>query len=184
VLLLKPGRDNLSEIFRKANAGSAFSVKELDFLVPRYQPRIPPPFESLLILKLKISQFLATKVFIDTDRLIPALYTACIADSRISIIGDELLKISTVDLENKGIVKALFAVYTQLGPRYQIRILTLLENSKLSTTIVAEISKAVELSLLPKMPAGLIQAAAPSRTPTSLTPEQSELHRALFKYLR
>ena len=186
VLLLKPaGADNSCDAFRKANPSPTFSAADLDFLVPPHQTQVPAPFAVIAALKLKIVQFLATKVFSDKDRLMPALYAACSPDSRISTIGDELLKKSTVDLEDAAVVEALFAAHAQLSPRYQIRILGLLSHSKLSTTMDEEISAAAELSLTPELalpPAlGSVQPRPPK---VGINLERSKLHRALFQYLR
>jgi proteasome component ECM29 len=99
---------------------------------------------SLVETKITILLFLASGAFIDTERFIPAVYAAADPNSRISSIGDDLLKRTTVSLEDNDVVKSLFEIYPKSRPALQTRILLLLSKSTAATTYPRQIIDIVQ----------------------------------------
>lgn len=179
VLLLKSaGAEATAEALRNANAGGAFTEAELDFLVPAHK-QVSPALLMIAELKAKAVGFLASGAFKDSERFIPAMHAASATDSRVSEVGDELLKRSTVDLEDAELVRSLFDAHSRLGPRYRTKILGLLCKSSISTTMTKEILEATSRDF------GPTQETQDGQTGQRQgTLERTKLHRALFQYLR
>ncbi|PKS06331.1 hypothetical protein jhhlp_007079 [Lomentospora prolificans] len=178
VLLLKSaGAGATADALRGVNPPPTFTASELDFLVPTHRP-VSAAFTAIADLRLKAISFLASGAFKDSERFIPALYAASATDSRVSSIGDELLKKSSVDLEDATLVKSLFDSHSRLGPAYRTRILGILSKSTVSTTMTAEILEAAKLDIAP------VDAGSAEQTQRQGTLERTKLHRALFQYLR
>ena len=179
VLLLKSaGADATAEALRAANAGGAFTEAELDFLVPAHK-QVSPTLLTIAELKVKAAGFLSSGAFKDGEKFIPALHAASATDSRVSEVGDELLKRSSVDLEDPDLIRSLFDAHSRLGPRYRTRILGLLCKSSVSTTMTKEIFEATKRDFEPP-PEN--QDGQTSQRQGTL--ERTKLHRALFQYLR
>lgn len=179
VLLLRPaGSTATAQALRDANAGGAFTTAELDFLVPTHR-QVSPALLMIAELKLRTVGFLSSGAFKDSERFIPALHAASATDSRVSEVGDELLKRSTVNLEDPELVKSLFEAHSRLGPRYRTRILNLLCKSSVSTTMTGEIFEATKRDFAP-----LQEEQEGQTSQRQGTLERIKLHRALFQYLR
>lgn len=178
VLLLKSaGAGANAEKLRSVNPAPAFTNSELDFLVPTHRP-VSPAFTAISDLRLKAVTFLASGAFKDEERFIPALYAASAPDSRVSGTGDELLKKSSVDLEDAALIKSLFDSHSRLGPAYRTRILNILSKSTISTTMTNEILRAAKLDIEPA------DESSAEQSQRQGTLERTKLHRALFQYLR
>ena len=177
ILLKSAGSGATAEALRAANPPPTFTASELDFLVPTHRP-VSAAFTALADLKLKVITFLASGAFKDSERFIPALYAASAADSRVASVGDELLKKSSVDLEDVTLIKSLFDSHSRLGPAYRTRILGILSKSTVSTTMTAEILEAAKLDITPA------EAGNSEQGKRQGTLERTKLHRALFQYLR
>ena len=83
--------------------------------------------------KITVLSFLASGAFRDSERFIPALFAAADSNSRISSIGDDLLKRTTVSLEDEVLIRNLFEIYQVSRPAIQIKILSLLSKSTVAT---------------------------------------------------
>lgn len=116
---------------------------------------------SLIETKVVASRFLASGAFVDTERFLPALFASADPNSRISDIGDDILKraISAVSLEDAALVKQLYEIY--LGTRgdegslparvpLQTKILNLLCKSKTASSFIPQSMKIVEEALVPQ----------------------------------
>ncbi|EFW99889.1 proteasome component [Grosmannia clavigera kw1407] len=91
--------------------------------------------------------FLVSGAFTDEQRYMASLYASGHKDSRVSTIGEELLKRSTVSLENKDIVAKLFKAHSLAPMSYRIRILNLLCKSAIAASSPAEILVLVKRDL-------------------------------------
>ncbi|KAK0624818.1 proteasome stabiliser-domain-containing protein [Bombardia bombarda] len=140
---------------------------------------------SLPETRIKVATFLTSGAFTDEERFIPAIYAAASGDSRVSELGDDMLKRSAISLEDPALIKKLFQAHSKLPAPYRIRILGLLSKSEIATTFTDEIlatfrqnvaSQATESS-----DAMQIDGQPPSRKAAGL--EQTKVHRALFEYI-
>lgn len=113
-----------------------------------WNPKTP---EGLNITETKITvlQFLSSGAFKDSERFIPALFSAADTNSRISSLGEDLIKRSTVSLEDEPVVGKLFDIYLTSKPALRTRILSLLAKSTASTTFPEKIVQIVQESMQP-----------------------------------
>jgi proteasome component ECM29 len=99
--------------------------------------------------KILAAKFLASGAFLESERFLPALCASADSNSRISEIGNDILKrsVSSISLEDPDLLEQLFRIY--LGTRgtegslparapLQIKILGLLSRSVLSSTFVEQ----------------------------------------------
>lgn len=99
--------------------------------------------------KIVALNFLASGAFLDEERFLPALLASGDSNSRISSIGDDILKRSSMSLEDKDRISNLLEVYFTLKPSLQTRLLTLLSKSAISTTFPREIVRLVQDAIRP-----------------------------------
>ncbi|KAK4200021.1 putative proteasome component ECM29 [Triangularia verruculosa] len=134
------------------------------------------------------ASFLASGAFTDEERFIPALYAAASTDYRISGVGEDLLKRTSVSLEDKSLVRKLYDAHSRLQPPYRIRILSMLSKSEIATTFTDEVLAVFKRNVEPKsqnVPQDAIVMDI-DRRPTGPKPsglEQTKLHRALFEFI-
>ncbi|KAL9127375.1 MAG: hypothetical protein Q9217_003731 [Psora testacea] len=120
-----------------------------------------PRWMSLVETKVVAARFLASGAFTDAERFLPALFASVDPNSRISDIGDDILKRATsaVSFEDPELVKRLFSLY--LGtrgttgslparPPLQIKILALLCRSKFASSLIAQSTQVVREGLAPQ----------------------------------
>lgn len=130
---------------------------------------------NLIETKVIASRFLASGAFVDSERFLPALFASADTNSRISDIGDDILKRATsaVSFEDPHLVESLYAVY--LGTRgtdgslparapLQTKILSILCRSKLSSSYVPQSTQIVQEALAP--------TETPLRDRNDFTPKQ------------
>ena len=109
--------------------------------------------------KLAALRFIASGAFTEEERFFPALFASADANSRISDVGDDLMKraLPAVSIEDDVIVKKLLDLYLGSGgPQgtlsskapLQMKILKLLSRSERATSFVSETLKIVQLGLL------------------------------------
>ncbi|KAH6619409.1 proteasome stabiliser-domain-containing protein [Chaetomium sp. MPI-SDFR-AT-0129] len=134
--------------------------------------------------RIKITAFLASGAFTDLERFIPALYAASSSDYRISGVGDDLLKRTSVSLEDKLLVRKLYEAHSALPPAYRIRILGILSKSEIATTFTDEILAAFHLNVTsqPTESDAMQIDGQPGLGKTSGL-ERNKLHRALFEFI-
>lgn len=140
---------------------AGLSTEDYDFLhMYGKDPWIPsqPGGMSIIETKVATARFLASGAFLDSERFLPALYASADPNSRISDIGDDVLKraIPSVSLEDGDLVARLFEVYLgEGGPQgslparvsLKLKILALLCKSKRATTFVPQVIQVVEEGL-------------------------------------
>ena len=111
--------------------------------------------------KVVAARFIASGAFLDTERFLPALFASADPNSRISDIGDDMLKRATsaMSFEDHKLVKKLYGIY--LGtrgpdgslparPLLQTKILILLCRSKAASSFIAESKQIVHEGLAPQ----------------------------------
>ena len=129
------------------------TVQEYEFLTLKGKKETwdPTSDEGLNLTQTKLTalSFLTSGAFTDEERFLPALYSTGDSNSRISGIGDDLLKRSTVSLEAPDVVDSLFQVYFTVKPSLQTRILQLLAKSAISTTMSRQVIKVVQEGIQP-----------------------------------
>ncbi|KAK4167129.1 proteasome component ECM29 [Cladorrhinum sp. PSN259] len=139
---------------------------------------------SLIDTKILAIKFLASGAFTDEDRFLPAIYAAASTDSRISSIGDDLLKRSTASVEDKDLVKKLFEDHSKLPIPYRIRILGVLSKSETATTFTDEILKVFQQNVTPENSTAPVPTQPNAKGPVvSLNLERTKLYRALFEFI-
>lgn len=115
---------------------------------------------NLIETKVVASRFLASGAFVDSERFLPALFASADPNSRISDIGDDILKRATsaVSLEDADLIKQLYEIY--LGtrgtegslparPPLQTKIISILCRSKSASSFVPQSTQIIEEALTP-----------------------------------
>lgn len=154
-----------------AQSNPALSQTEL-VLFPPESPENDKVFRRITELKTKTITLLASGAFTDDERFLPALFAASGFDSRVASTAEEIIKRSTVSVEDESLVKRLFLAHSQLPAPYRTRILGILSRSTIATTMSDNIMAVVNLDFLPQSP--MQPASALERT---------KLHKSLFQFL-
>ena len=115
---------------------------------------------NLVETKVRAAKFLASGAFVDMERFLPAIFASSDSNSRLSDIGDDILKRAdpVISLEDPNFLKSLFEIY--LGtrgangslparPPLQIKILGLLCKSRLSANFITQSTQIIKEGLLP-----------------------------------
>jgi proteasome component ECM29 len=125
--------------------------EDYDFLTLNGKPEAwdPNSNEGLNLTETKITilSFLASGAFTDTERFTAALFAAADPNSRISTLGEDILKRTSVSLEDHALIKSLYDVYFMSRPAVQTRILTLLSKSAVATKFPQKILGLVQESM-------------------------------------
>ncbi|KAL2183934.1 hypothetical protein L209DRAFT_693593 [Thermothelomyces heterothallicus CBS 203.75] len=133
--------------------------------------------------RIQVANLLASGAFTDEERFIPAIYAASSSDYRISSVGDDLLKRSSVSLEDKALVQKLYRAHSALPAPYRIRILGILSKSEIATTFTDEILAAFRQNVdVPAESSDAMQVDGQQVVKTSGL-ERNKLHRALFEFI-
>lgn len=129
------------------------TVNEYEFLTlnGKQETWDPTSDEGLNLTQSKIAvlAFLASGAFTDEERFLAALFASGDANSRISSVGDDLLKRSTISLEDPTMVGDLLNIYFTLKPALKTRLLTLLTKSAISTTFPKQVIKIIQDGIQP-----------------------------------
>ncbi|ETS86830.1 hypothetical protein PFICI_00658 [Pestalotiopsis fici W106-1] len=123
--------------------------------------------------KLKAVSLLASGAFTDEERFLPTIFAAGSADSRINSIADDVLKRSSVSLEDRSVIVSLFQAHLRLPAAHRIQILRVLSKSVTACTMHAEVVEAVR--------ADFALTAGEGAAITGL--EALRLHKALLTFL-
>ncbi|KAL2064832.1 hypothetical protein VTL71DRAFT_3972 [Oculimacula yallundae] len=99
--------------------------------------------------KILVLTFLSSGAFTDDERFLPALFASGDSNSRISGVGDDLLKRSTMSLEESETIEKLLKIYFTLKPALQTKLLVLLTKSAVSTTFPQQVVKIVQEAISP-----------------------------------
>ncbi|UZP41650.1 hypothetical protein NXS19_009466 [Fusarium pseudograminearum] len=160
-------------------ANPTLTKSELESLAVE-SPESQKVFERMAELKLKLVALLASGAFTDEEKFLPALYAASSFDNRLVSAAEEVLKRSSVSMEDKPLVKRLFHAHSILPPTYRTRILNMLSKSTISATMSDDIMAVVKLNFANNGQS--TDALSLSLLPKSAL-EQTKLHTAAFQYL-
>lgn len=182
VLLLKlpalpsgsqPSPEDLQAQLKRFNG--ALTAEELGYLGPEWRGnKYAPPFDELPSLRRKVAQFLQSAAFNDREKLVPAIFGASSTDSLVSGVGEDMLKRTSVSLDDEQLATDLFSAHSRMTPPYRTRILGLLSKSTTSTSMEPDIQRVVNLDF------GL-DCPEPLQAKSGL--EKQKLQRALLGYL-
>ncbi|KAL6693961.1 proteasome stabiliser domain-containing protein [Trichoderma pleuroticola] len=136
-------------------------------------------YRNISQLKAKIVSFLASAAFTDEEKFLPALYASSSPDTRVASLAEEIIKRTSVSLEQEDLVKKLFEAHSRLPAAYRTRILTLLAKSNIASTMSQSIMNVVNLDFLPSF----TQDSSTDALKPSSTLEKTKLHKALFQFL-
>ncbi|KAF5018675.1 hypothetical protein F66182_9350 [Fusarium sp. NRRL 66182] len=181
--LRTPGHDR-----NWSTANPTLTKSELESLAVE-SPESQKVFERLSELKLKLVALLASGAFTDEEKFLPALYAASSFDNRLVSAAEEVLKRSSVSMEDKGLVERLFHAHSILPPTYRTRILNILSKSTVSATMSDDIMAVVRLNfMMQDESSNSLDTSHRSAQPRlDLQPksalEQTKLHTAAFQYL-
>ena len=113
---------------------------------------------SLTETKVRAAKLLSSGAFSEAERFLPALYASADTNSRLSDLGDDMLKRATpaISLEDCDMVDRLMTLYLgstetftyPVRPSLQIKILNLLSKSKRAASYASETVRIVEAELL------------------------------------
>ncbi|RBQ96419.1 hypothetical protein FVER53263_05908 [Fusarium verticillioides] len=160
-------------------ANPTLTKAELDSLAVE-SPESQKVFERMSELKLKLISLLASGAFTDEEKFLPALYASSSFDNRLVSAAEEVLKRSSVSMEDEPLVKRLFHAHSILPPTYRTRILNMLSKSSISATMSDDIMAVVKLNF--SSPDQASSELAQNLLPKSAL-EQTKLHTATFQYL-
>ncbi|OAA55723.1 proteasome component [Cordyceps fumosorosea ARSEF 2679] len=160
-----------------AQSNPTLSSTELA-LFPPESPDTENLFRRITELRVKVVTLLASAAFTDEEKFLPALYSAGSFDGRVASTGEEIIKRSSVSLEDRQLVERLFSAHALLPAANRTRILGMLSKSAISTTMTDGIMRVVTLDFLPPE-----EGSPPNALQPSSTLERTKLHKALFQYL-
>ncbi|KAJ1331018.1 proteasome component ECM29 [Microdochium nivale] len=136
--------DDIESLLRRTPTG--LTKEDIAFLrnnnPQAWRPGTPNSL-SLPECKTKAIGFLGSGAFLDNERHLPTIYAAGSADSRIATVADDILKRSTVDLEDEVLLKSLFKAHNQVPAAQRIQIMRLLSKSLKACTLHNEVLDAV-----------------------------------------
>ncbi|QYT02203.1 Proteasome component Ecm29 [Trichoderma simmonsii] len=136
-------------------------------------------FQNISQVKAKAVSFLASAAFTDEEKFLPALYASSTPDTRVASMAEEIIKRTSVSLEQEDLVKKLFEAHSRLPAAYRTRILNLLAKSTIASTMSQSIMNVVNLDFLPSF----TQDSSTDALKPSSTLEKTKLHKALFQFL-
>jgi proteasome component ECM29 len=163
--------------FSPRSSPPGLTPEEYDFLTLNRNPDTWDPTSkdglNLTNTKIAILSFLASGAFKDDERFLPALFAAADSNSRISSLGEDILKRNSVSLENRILINNLFGIYETLKPALKTRILTLFSKSVVATTFPDRVITVV---------LGSMQLNDTNDSPLKGL-ERSKLRNALFSFI-
>ncbi|KAG4435892.1 hypothetical protein IFR05_008623 [Cadophora sp. M221] len=150
------GKLMLLSVIRSSASGitcPGLTVPEYEFLTlnGKQEAWDPSSDEGLNLTQTKIVvlAFLSSGAFTDDERFLPALFASGDSNSRISGVGDDLLKRSTMSLEDPETIEKLLKIYFSLKPALQTKLLVLLTKSAVSTTFPEQVIRIVQEAISP-----------------------------------
>ncbi|KAK0391507.1 hypothetical protein NLU13_1007 [Sarocladium strictum] len=162
--------------WRQSNPGLTGEELALFFVD---NPKNHKIYQRLSELKTKLVALLASGAFTDDEKFLPALYGSSSFDNRVSSAAEEIIKRSSVSLEDEALVAKLFAAHAKLPAAYRTKILSMLSKSSTSTTMSDQILSVVRLDFMEE---GSTAASSQNLAPSSAL-ERTKLHKSLFQYI-
>lgn len=129
------------------------TVQDYEFLTLNGKPTTWDPASdeglNLTQTKILVLAFLTSGAFTDEERFLSALFASGDTNTKISSAGEDLLKRSTVSLEDPGTMRDLMDLYFSLKPPLQTKVLVLMTKSAVSTTFPTKVVRIVQEALSP-----------------------------------
>ena len=147
---------------------------------------------NLLRTKTLAAKFLASGLFNDRERFLPALFASADGASTVSDVGDDMMKraLPVTDLEDELLIKRLYTLYfgtetmTRVRPPLRLKILGLFNKSIKSTTFSNEIMKLVDDGISsPTMDGDDVVMSNGTSAHTNIGREASKVRSAIFTYI-
>ena len=147
---------------------------------------------NLLRTKTLAARFLASGLFNDRERFLPALFAAADGASNVSDVGDDMMKraLPVTDLEDEGLIKQLYTLYfgteemPRVRPPLRLKILGLFNKSIRSTTFSNEIIKLVDDGISsPAMDGEDVVMSNATSGNTNIGREATKVRSAIFTYI-
>ncbi|KAL6690619.1 proteasome stabiliser domain-containing protein [Trichoderma pleuroticola] len=136
---LKHAAEKVAEAIQ---SGSKLAILPGGTLTPRPLtveiPNIPNPTfseDEVKIFSVEAVSFLASAAFTDEEKFLPALYASSSPDTRVASLAEEIIKRTSVSLEQEDLAKKLFEAHSRLPAAYRTRILTPLAKSNIASTM-------------------------------------------------
>ncbi|KAF2854581.1 hypothetical protein T440DRAFT_415945 [Plenodomus tracheiphilus IPT5] len=187
LLLLNIVRKSTSETVSSPSC-PGLSAEDYKFLTQQGRPDAWDPTSdaglSLTESKALVARFLASGLFTDDEKFLPALFASADTNSRISEVGEDTFKrvLLSTDLEQPNLVEALFELYfgsnatsesgsLPVSTPLRIKILNVLARSVKATAYPLQIADIVEQGLL---------SVDQSRTSKSAGREATKFRSAIF----
>ncbi|KAL7942508.1 proteasome stabiliser domain-containing protein [Trichoderma barbatum] len=161
-----------------ADSNPTFSDEEAMFFTVE-GPGTDKIFQNISQLKAKVVSFLASAAFTDEEKFLPALYASSSPDTKVASLAEEIIKRTSVSLDDEGLVRKLFEAHSRLPAAYRTRILALLAKSSTATAMSDSIMDVVKLDFLPSS----TQDGSTDALKPSSALEKTKLHKALFQFL-
>lgn len=161
-------------------ASAGLSSEDMDFLTLKGDVKSWDPSSdiglNLSATKLKVLAFLASGAFQGEERFLPALFASSDSNSTIAEQGDQILKysVSNANIDSDSIIDRMYSIYPQSKPSVQIRLLSYLSKSQLSTRYPQLFMNVIE--------SGIITKSDPSTGAPLAGLEISKLRSAIFGY--
>ena len=141
-----------------ANICPGLSAEERECLQMYGKPETWTPTKSgglnLTETKVRAAKFLSSGAFSESERFLPALFASADTNSRLSDVGDDMLKRATpaISLEEPSLVEDLFKLYlgrknpgiTPVRPALQMKVLGLLAKSRLAAAYTDAVMQVVK----------------------------------------
>lgn len=139
-------------------------------------------YQRIAELKSKVIAFLASAAFTDEEKILPALYAASSSNTRVSSTAEEIIKRTSVSLEDEALVKQLFEAHSLNPAAVRTRILGMLSKSVISTTMTDNVMAMVTLNFMNDQDDKYSLEFRDAMLPLSSL-ERTKLFNALFQYL-
>lgn len=108
-----------------------------------WRPNAPNSL-SLAECKIKAVNFLASGAFTDDERYLPSICAAGSTDSRITLVADDVLKRSDVNLEDRSVITTLFEAHGRFPAAHRMQVLRLLSKSVVACTFKKQVVETVK----------------------------------------
>lgn len=136
-------------------------------------------YQRISELKSKLVVFLSSAAFTDEEKFLPALYASASSDSRVASSAEDVIKRTTVSLEDEAIVNRLYTAHQILPASIRVQVLNMLSKSRRAAGLGDKVMTALTINLP--------QAQDPTDAWNALKPrsslERHRLHDALFHFL-
>ncbi|KAK5132562.1 hypothetical protein LTR08_008879 [Meristemomyces frigidus] len=178
-----------------SSAGPGLTVDDHGFISMQGKDDLWNPASgglNLLRTKALAAKLLASGMFNDHERFVPALFATADPASTISDVGDDMLKraLPATDLEDESLLKRLFGLYfgedgaLRVRPPLRLKIIGLLNKSTKSTTFSNNIMKLVDDGIATQNMDGedTVMSNVSASNP-SIGREATKLRAAIFQYI-